>query len=219
MSSEQALILTIEKISASVFDESLKQTDGMLDELFGTDSQAGDCAVTTKAFDMMKKITIHVLSGAGMGVSPSWRETDNEKPKAGFKMTYIQAVKVVIDAMAGPMVLPVIVLNNWPAVLPGAAFLRKLGLAIGQFTNHMNDMLEKQKSHENVNQGQKANILTQLVAASEAADEGSKANFKHGSLTQSEMRGNLFLFTAAGFDTTANTLSYALATVARYPQW
>ncbi|KAK0940387.1 hypothetical protein LTR91_027204, partial [Friedmanniomyces endolithicus] len=33
------------------------------------------------------------------------------------------------------------------------------------------------------------------------------------------MLGNLFVFGAAGFDTTANTLSYALVLLARYPAW
>ena len=33
------------------------------------------------------------------------------------------------------------------------------------------------------------------------------------------MLGNLFIFTAAGFDTTANTLSYALVLLCRYPEW
>lgn len=209
-----------EKISASVFHESLKQTDGMLDELFGANSQVGDSKVTARVFDMMKKITIHVLSGAGMGVSPTWRSEDDEKPKPGFRMTYIQAIKVVIDSMAGPMALPIWVLDHWPSILPGASYFRKLGLAISEFSRHTNDMLLAKRNQPKETYSQKADILTQLVAASKQAEhEEAKANNKHGSLSQEEITGNLFVFTAAGFDTTANTLSYALANLARYPQW
>ena len=38
-------------------------------------------------------------------------------------------------------------------------------------------------------------------------------------LTEEEIAGNLFIFTAAGFDTTANTMSYAVALLAVYPEW
>jgi len=52
-----------ERISKTVFNESLQQTNGLLDEVLG-DEKAGE---TNRIFDMMKKITINVLSGAGMG--------------------------------------------------------------------------------------------------------------------------------------------------------
>lgn len=38
-------------------------------------------------------------------------------------------------------------------------------------------------------------------------------------LTEEEIAGNLFIFTAAGFDTTANTMGYAVTILAAYPQW
>lgn len=38
-------------------------------------------------------------------------------------------------------------------------------------------------------------------------------------LTEDEIAGNLFILTAAGFDTTSNTMSYALVLLAAYPQW
>ena len=209
-----------EKISASVFHESLKQTDGMLHELFGTTEKPGESIVTARVFDMMKKITIHVLSGAGMGVSPPWDNSEEEKPKEGFKMTYIQAMKVIIDCMAGPMVLPRSVVKRWPSFFPGAALFHKLGIAMEDFAQHTNNMIEDKKEETKVDRSRRPDILTQLVAASaEAAEEDGKSNTKYGALSQEEMSGNLFIFTVAGFDTTANTLTYALAYVARYPQW
>lgn len=38
-------------------------------------------------------------------------------------------------------------------------------------------------------------------------------------LTEEEIAGNLFIFTAAGFDTTANTMSYAVVLLAVFPEW
>jgi cytochrome P450 len=209
-----------ERISKSVFNESLKQTDGMLEELLGGKENRAESTTTARTFDMMKKITIHVLSGAGMGVSPPWHNEAAEKPKAGFKMTYIEAVKVIIDAMAGPIILPAWLLLNWPKAFPGAQFLRSLGVGMQEFPVHLKEMLGAERVRAMENPGQRANIMSQLIAASEQPDpkEWSK-NLKNRALSEEEMMGNLFVFTAAGFDTTANTLSYALALLARYPQW
>ena len=52
--------------------------------------------------------------------------------------------------------------------------------------------------------------------------EKAKQNGTAGSrlyLTEDEIVGNLFIFTAAGFDTTANTLGFAVAFLAAFPQW
>ncbi|OAQ85151.1 cytochrome p450 domain-containing protein [Purpureocillium lilacinum] len=38
-------------------------------------------------------------------------------------------------------------------------------------------------------------------------------------LREDEIAGNLFVFTAAGYDTTANTMTYAVGLMAAYPQW
>ena len=214
-----------EKISASVFSESLKQTDGMLEELFGPTDKPAQSVVTAQVFDMMKKITIHVLSGAGMGLSPSWDNIESERPKPGSKMSYIGAMKIIIDCMAGPMVVPRAVARNRPPFLPGAALFRKLGLAMEEYAQHTNEMLESKMLELKADQqqawrAQKPDILTQLVAASaEAGEQDAKTTTKYGALTKEEMSGNLFIFNVAGFDTTANTLSYALAYLARYPQW
>jgi len=86
----------------------LKQTESMLTELFPSETSriAKTASETARLFDMMKKITIHVLSGAGMGVSASWTDDSNKKPREGYKLTYIQAVKIIIDAITGPIILP-----------------------------------------------------------------------------------------------------------------
>lgn len=58
----------------------------------------------------------------------------------------------------------------------------------------------------------RSNILSQLVTASRDQEKGVM-------LTDSDLRGNLFIFTAAGFETTANTLTFAFSMLARYPEW
>jgi len=200
-----------ERISKTVFNESIKQTEGLLGEVYeSADSGTSD---TSRLFDMMKKITIHVLSGAGMGARVAWDGNDAEKPREGYKMTYIEACKTVINAVAGPIILPVWLMENWPRFLPGHEFLEKLAPAMVEYPIHTKNLLEKERQRTKSHGGQtQSNIMSQLLQASEQ-EEKSKA------LTEEEMLGNLFIFTAAGFDTTANTLSYGLVLMCRYPEW
>jgi len=202
-----------ERISKTVFNESIHQTRGLVEEVVG-DGAAGD---TNRIFDMMKKITINVLSGAGLGSSVEWRDSANEKPNPGFRMTYIEAIKHVIGNVAGPLILPQWFLLNYPSFLPGYQNLKSLGYAIHEFPVHTRNLLDQERERTVAAHGQtSSNIMSQLLQASENGDgelKGVKA------LSEEEMLGNLFIFTAAGFDTTANTLSYGLALLSRYPKW
>ena len=196
-----------ERISKTVFNESIYQTEGLVDEVLGSGSM-GD---SNRIFDMMKKITINVLSGAGMGASVEWK--DEEKPVAPFKQTYIEAVKHVINNVAGPIILPQWFLDNYPSFLPGYKILNPLGFAVKEFPIHTRNKLEFERQRTMAAHGEtRSNIMSQLIHASEDL-KGGKA------LSEDEMLGNLFIFTAAGFDTTANTLAYALALLCRYPGW
>jgi cytochrome P450 len=199
-----------ERISKTVFNESIRQTEGLLGEVY--EKVDGGVSDSNRLFDMMKKITIHVLSGAGMGASVAWDGNDDEKPREGYKMTYIEACKTVINGVAGPIILPIWLMKSWPWFLPGHEFLQAMAPAMVEFPLHTKHMLEQERQRMLSHGGQtQSNIMSQLLQASEQ-EEKSKA------LTEEEMLGNLFIFTAAGFDTTANTLSYALVLLCRYPE-
>lgn len=207
-----------ERISKAVFHESIRQSDGLLEELDSTDEKY---VGTFRLFDMAKKITIHVLSGAGMGASVPWQDSTNEEPKAGFKQTYMQSVKSIINNVDGPLILPQWFLLNYPSFLPGYQKLKTLGYAIQEFPQHTHAMLDKESQRLRQEQSvSRSNIMSQLVQASELGDpELNNEERKKKALSDEEMMGNLFVFTAAGFDTTANTISYALVLLCRYPQW
>ncbi|KAK4501848.1 hypothetical protein PRZ48_007657 [Zasmidium cellare] len=197
-----------ERISKTIFEESVKQTEGLLGDVGGGE-------VTGELFDGMKKITINVLTGAGMGESVAWK--DDGKGKGGYRMSYIECVKVVIECVAGPIILPKWFLEWYPKFLPGSDLLRRLDIAVEEFPKHTWELLEKEKQRMQHGTGEsRSNIISQLLKASEDF-EGEKKNGK--ALSDDEMLGNLFIFTGAGFDTTANTLSFALVLLARHPEW
>lgn len=203
-----------EKISRTIFEEGVRQTEGLLEEV---EENGGE---TVKMFDMMKKITINVLSGAGMGAKVNWKEDEKEERKEGYRLTYIEAVKVVIDAIAGPIVLPKWFLDSYPRGMPGAEFFRKLGVAVEEFPRHTRDLVDRERETMKIMGGEgRNNIIGQLLKAAEAGGEEKDSGGKKGVLTDEEVMGNLFIFTAAGFDTSANTLAYALVLLARYPRW
>jgi cytochrome P450 len=164
-----------------------------------------------------KKITINVLSGAGMGTSVAWRDDANEKPIPGFQMTYIEAIKHIIHNVGGLFILPRWFLSNYPSFLPGYKNIKSLSYAVLEFPIHTRNMLNQERQRTVGAHGEsRSNIMSQLMHASEqnnAEMKGVKA------LSEDEMVGNLFIFTAAGFDTTANTLAYALVLLSRYPKW
>ncbi|RDW59204.1 cytochrome P450 monooxygenase-like protein [Coleophoma crateriformis] len=202
-----------ERISRTVFNESLHQTEGLLDEVLSNHSQGE----TNRIFDMMKKITINVISGAGMGANVEWKDAANEKPRPRFKMTYIDAVKQVLQNVTGPILLPKWFLANYPSFLPGYHNLNLLSYAMEEFPTHTWDLLNRERQRGLDAHGEtRSNIIAQLLQANQQGDE-EKSSTK--ALSDDEVMGNLFVFTAAGFETTVNTLSFALVLLCRYPQW
>lgn len=204
-----------ERISKIVFDATICQTTGMLDELLFTGTEKEwVSAESIEMFDMIKRITIHVLSEAGMGTKIPWGK-DDMKPEPGLNMTYIEACKVVMESVTGPIVIPTFLLLNWPSWFPGRQRFRRLGIGKREFPLHTKALLdqERQRAWNDGIAVKRGNIMSQLLQAS--AEQGNTEK----SLSEEELHGNLFLFTAAGFETTANTLSYAIVLLARYPKW
>jgi cytochrome P450 len=59
-------------------------------------------------------------------------------------------------------------------------------------------------------------LMSMLVKESDAEKRDGEAGL---GLTEDEIMGNLFVFTAAGFDTTANTMGYAMTELAVNDRW
>ncbi|KAK6441286.1 hypothetical protein LTR95_002479 [Oleoguttula sp. CCFEE 5521] len=200
-----------ERVSKVIFGESLKHTSGMMGEVF--DQVDGNVAETTEVFNMMKKITINVLAGGAMGQDVTWNSDRDDRPRPGYKMTYMQSCKTVIEAVAGPIILPIWFLKGYPSFLPGHKFISELGVAVEEFPAHTKHLMQMETERAERGSGQtRSNIASQLLRANRGDDKSN------ASLTDEELIGNLFVVSAAGFDTTANTLSYALALLCRYPE-
>lgn len=199
---QRKIVATVinERISKAVFNESVEQTHGLLEELSAKRRPDGTTE-TNQLFNMAKKVAINVLSAAGMGAPVPWNDSTDDRPKPGFKQTYIQSVKKVIEGVAGPIILPLWFLRNYPSFLPAHQFMKELGIAKTEFPIHTKDLLEKERQRSKAEGSvTKSNVLSQLIQASEQPLDGDLKAPKAGSaraLSDEELVGNLFIFTAA----------------------
>ena len=202
-----------EKISGLVFGESCRQTREMLanymDELKG---------VTDDTMRGMKTIAINVLGAAGFGISQPWKGEKASLPK-GYRMTYMEATKTVVENIIEAAVMPAKLLTS-PIFGPS---WQAIGHAKNEFPLHTKELLENERQRQRDSSEARNNLMSMLVRLSDP-EKNTSAKIQELTkdsqvLSEEEIFGNLFIFTSAGFDTTANTMAYALALLAAYPEW
>ncbi|KAI5247618.1 cytochrome P450 [Aureobasidium subglaciale] len=197
-----------ERIFKVVFGESVRQSLELLSTLSDGSSPSGD----PKLFDMLKKITIHVLMAAGMGQELSQQDDKHIVSESGYTMSSIDALTTVVTNLIGLVMLPSTLLVNWPRWLPWHEKITKVGHAKLEVRKRNRLMLEEQRERQSKLDKSDANIISKLVHASTNTTSGQ-------SLSEDEMVSNLFIFTAAGYETTATTLAYAMVLLARHSCW
>jgi cytochrome P450 len=93
---------------------------------------------------------------------------------------------------------------------------RLLGRAMEELPRLSKDLLDSERQAAKKGSGPRNNLLSMLVRLS---DQGKTEGNPGLSLAEDEIRGNLFTFSAAGFDTTANTMGFAVTLLATHPEW
>jgi cytochrome P450 len=94
--------------------------------------------------------------------------------------------------------------------------LREVCLATNECRMYFDEMIEEQANFSGeINN----NLISALVRASNQADKEKDQGYGSGGMTKDEMRGNIYIFTFAGHETTANAMAYAICLLAAYPKW
>lgn len=165
-------------------------------------------------------IALNVLMGAGFGTSYAFRDGVDTKLK-GFQMTYRTALATCMSDIFMVFVLPPVLLSL--PVLPKK--LAKYKIAVAEFRRHLQDMVAAAKARirnadaASIDKTDQATLLSSLIAkAQEGGSPGTKAEAAN-TLSDSEIYGNLFMFSFAGHETVAMTLSYAIYLFAAFPEW
>lgn len=203
-----------ERVSTLVWEEASRQASQMLHTPHAnTPSKA-----TNSLAQACKTIALHVLTYAGFGVRGDFGSgvTTIEE---GFSLTYQDALSFILSHMVMATVLP-----GWLTRLPFVPKTwRKLGLSMRDFGRQMEDMLKRERMAihtDKIETNRRTETLTSaLIRASEAdkADDTDAIAKSAKGLSDEEIYGNLFIFNFAGHDTTAITMSYAIALMAIHP--
>ncbi|KAH7192841.1 cytochrome P450 [Fusarium flagelliforme] len=184
-----------------------------------TSTESSTTETSSDSLPGLRAIAINFLTRVAYGrhtpfsISSSYRDSNKS-------LSYMDAIALVTDLLLAAAFVPSSILR-----LPFMPRLSKrLGQALVQLPSLTTDMLDQERLR--LSDDVQNNIMTTLLRLSDQAKVDDR---NHGTiltrtekkhyLTENEIAGNLFILTAAGFDTTSNTMSYALVLLAAYPQW
>ncbi len=185
-----------ERISHSVWTESLSQTADMLQSFVGAagkgDPKGGDKIMagdTNAIVSGCRSIAINVLGFVGYGNQRSWHG-ESTKPPPGYQLSYMDSILAVVENLIPAAFVSVKILTS--PIMPKG--VQSIGYAVTEFPRHVKTLLETERQSK---RPEKENLMSTLVKVSDAQnnDIGSKTKLY---LSEEELAGNLFQFTIAG---------------------
>jgi cytochrome P450 len=193
-----------ERISKSVWAESCSQATKMSDYLIKNPG--------SKTIDGLRNIAINVLGRSSYGQSQEWTPDETvDTSDVQQELTYFKSISLITLMLLPAAFLPVKFMKLW--LMPSS--LKLLGRGMEALPKLTRDLLDNERKASKDGSVSRNNLLSQMIQLSDDYKE-SNSGLK---LTEEEIHGNLFLFSAAGFDTTANTMAYAVTLLAAYPEW
>ncbi|KAK6358584.1 hypothetical protein TWF730_007910 [Orbilia blumenaviensis] len=218
-----------EKNNALVFGETIRQGKMMLKKWAGEDARGG---ITIKdVLEDTMRLSLHVISGAGFGVSLQWPGTtqDGDMIRPLSNDSTHQHTLSFKDALAGLLhnLLIVLVFPKWFLANAPFKWARKAAEASLEYQTYMNELfIEKRKEAIAGEKADGMDIMGALVKNSYGPEtrlgEKMKQTTINGdverlALTDSEILGNAFVFLLAGHETSAGSLHYVLILLALHP--
>ena len=156
----------------------------------------------------LETVAFNVLGAVGYGIVRSWtprNDGDGAKPEGFFGSLRLQTQNFMVAGL----------LPTWFLTLPMMPIhIRDIGKSKRDFPIHVQQMIEdemKLRSEESVSRN---NFMSKLVDLLQ-----EKSSTQRSQMSMEEVRGNLFNFSVAGFETTAHTLLFAIVFLAANPQW
>ncbi|KAK3175927.1 hypothetical protein OEA41_007249 [Lepraria neglecta] len=209
-----------ERISRSVWDESCQQAQEMLQHFTSRrkdsgahDEQSADLGETRATIEGVRSIAINVIGSVAYGTPRSWHHRD-AIAQEGFRLSYMDAILAIVENLVPATFVPITILTS--PVMPRS--IQRIGFAVKEFPVHAKKLLDDERNTSPAS-GQAKNLMSTLVKVSDAERHATTASSKGSYLSEHELTGNMFQFTIAGFDTTANTMCYAITLLAANPVW
>lgn len=197
------------RIAKMAWSESAKQA-----ELVSRKWSEVSDGVTDDTVSGLRTIAMNVLAAAGYGyvfsaggMNGGAKETSQY---SDYQLSYPDVLSALTEGFILIAMLPARMLNS--SMMPQA--VRKIATANKEFHLYTKQFLQEEIKTQTLGTEQTKTFLSSLVALGANEDPSKKQN-----LSEDEIRGDLFAFTLAGFDTTANTLAYAVALLSVHSKW
>ncbi|RAL66550.1 hypothetical protein DID88_006240 [Monilinia fructigena] len=163
----------------------------------------------------LKTITINVIGSVGFGTQRDWgQEPGSSTSPTGFQATFMLSILTIVNNFFAAALIPSTLLML--PIMPKGA--RNLGISKIEFTRYLNQSIAKERRP--IATSSRNTLITSLVRLADQDKRSTAMSLTTSTyLTEEETTGSLFNFTIAGFDTTANTLAYAIICLAINPEW
>ena len=199
----------------AVWTESPAQAQDMLGVFTKTPSngngdQAGETAGT---FGGMKSITINVITTIGFGTHRSWTASSNDKSPPSYQMRFMRSMLTIVHNLCLAIFVLAHILNLHG--MPETA--RNVNVAVTEFPLHLRDIISKERRSPTTQNTLVSSLVK--IADQDPTPPARQSKASSTYLSEEEITGNLFNVAIAGFDTTANTLVYAVMLLALHPEW
>ncbi|PYH78661.1 putative cytochrome P450 monooxygenase [Aspergillus uvarum CBS 121591] len=193
-----------ERISRIAWSESREQARSMLNYLF--DHPGGD------SLTGLRSLAINVIGQAGYTKTTPWSPTplrDRPGQEEHARTAYFKALALATDLFFVAAFIPpkILKLSFMPAQL------RLLGQRLEKVPQYIAEISQEERQTARDESVGRSNFLRFLLQNSDT-DTTSGFGF-----TPDELSGNLYVFTVAGYETTANTMGFAVTLLAAYPEW
>ncbi|KAJ6150972.1 hypothetical protein N7470_007566 [Penicillium chermesinum] len=167
-----------------------------------------------ETLDGLRSLAVNVIGQAGYSQKQPWSPQLRElgmHTGTDDRTAYFSTLSMIANAFVQAALVP-----SWVLRLPTMpSSIQTLGYHLQRIPEYTKSVLNEERSIIENESGARSNFLSLLVRLSDA-EKRSKTGF---SLTDEEISGNLFVFTTAGFETTANTMGYSVALLAAHPQY
>ena len=207
-----------EKNSQLVFNETLEQTEAMLDLWQGLD---GDAKTLRTVGEDTMRLSLNVIGRAGLGRKMGWPSSlkgvegsDEGETMNNHKLSFTESLHYLLKNIFFVMIFPKWLLRQAPSPR-----MRKTLDSYYEWAAYMREMLATKRKAVEAGEYETATIdlIGNLVKEQDKQDY-EKADLTQTGLSDEEIMGNLFLMTIAGHETSANSIHFSLLLLAMHPE-